>query len=837
MRIQNMFYDDINREINGVIKVDQDTESIIEQELSEYVITRELKKHFISFFNYYSDSFDRPTADTGVWISGFFGSGKSHFLKILSYILDNRMVDGKAAIEYFIEDKKIKDEFVLADMKLAAGVSSDVILFNIDSKSGMGDTQNNKEAILSVFLKVFNQHLGYYGANPFLADLERHLVDEGKYEEFKTAFFEIRGKEWAESRHQFRFIQDHVCQSLVKIDYMSMEAAKNWCESSTGVYNIDVSTFAKMVNDYIKKKGNNHHVVFLVDEIGQYIGDDSKLMLNLQTVTEDLGSACKGKAWVVVTSQQDIDSITKTKGNDFSKIQGRFDTRLSLSSANVDEVIRKRILQKTESGNQTLGLLYDEKDTIIKNLIIFNDGIEKKLYSDRKNFAAVYPFVPYQFNLLASVLTSIRTHGASGKHLAEGERSMLALFKESAMKVMEHSEGTIVPFNMFYDALEQFLDHSHKGVIIRALDNEYLNPERLDDCFEVNVLKTLFMIKYVKEVVANVENITSLMVSDIDDDRIALKDKVEEALKKLVRQTLVQKNGEIYVFLTDEEQEINREIESQNVEISEVIGKVAELIFDGLYDEKKYRYPKFNGRYTFGFNQFVDDRPYKANQNFDISLKILTPNYEIVTMGPPSAEDMLRELLAMGVDEGVLITAREFGGSDTYATSQIIAAALDTHGVEEEDIILAGRQAIDGDTAQVGSQIAEKLHIPQVSYAGKIVKEGNTLIIRRMLEDGYMTVKVNTPCLITCIKELNEPRYMSVIGTEECFDKPLIVMNYEMLKDHPLIDKSTIGLQGSPTNILTSFTPKQKGVGMMLEGTGKDTTDKLAGILAAKHII
>ena len=629
MYIKSMFAKAIDRDIKGVIKVGQGDDENVKQELEEYVVTRELQKHFADFFASYKKGVVGNTDKMGVWISGFFGSGKSHFLKILSYILDNRMIDGKAAIEYFIEDKKIKDEFVLADMKLAAGVSSDVILFNIDSKSGMGDTQNNKEAILSVFLKVFNQHLGYYGANPFLADLERHLVDEGKYEEFKTAFFEIRGKEWAESRHQFRFIQDHVCQSLVKIDYMSMEAAKNWCESSTGVYNIDVSTFAKMVNDYIKKKGNNHHVVFLVDEIGQYIGDDSKLMLNLQTVTEDLGSACKGKAWVVVTSQQDIDSITKTKGNDFSKIQGRFDTRLSLSSANVDEVIRKRILQKTESGNQTLGLLYDEKDTIIKNLIIFNDGIEKKLYSDRKNFAAVYPFVPYQFNLLASVLTSIRTHGASGKHLAEGERSMLALFKESAMKVMEQSEGTIVPFNMFYDALEQFLDHSHKGVIIRALDNEYLNPERLDDCFEVNVLKTLFMIKYVKEVVANVENITSLMVSDIDDDRIALKDKVEEALKKLVRQTLVQKNGEIYVFLTDEEQEINREIESQNVEISEVIGKVAELIFDGLYDEKKYRYPKFNGRYTFGFNQFVDERPYKANQNFDISLKILTPNYEM----------------------------------------------------------------------------------------------------------------------------------------------------------------------------------------------------------------
>lgn len=207
------------------------------------------------------------------------------------------------------------------------------------------------------------------------------------------------------------------------------------------------------------------------------------------------------------------------------------------------------------------------------------------------------------------------------------------------------------------------------------------------------------------------------------------------------------------------------------------------------------------------------------------------------TMGPAPAEGMLRELMAMGVDETVLISAREFGGSDTYATSQIIAAAIDTYGIGEEDIIIAGRQAIDGDTAQVGPQIAEKLHLPQVTYAGEIKKEGKTLTIHRMLEDGYMVVKVETPCMITCIKELNTPRYMTVAGTEKCFDMPLTVMNYETLKDHELIDPSTIGLKGSPTNIYKSFTPPQKGVGVMLEGSGKETTDELVGILTGKHII
>lgn len=625
MIIKNMFSKPIDRDIKGVIKVGQDDEANIKQELEEYVVTRELQKHFSDFFESYKRGITGNTDKMGVWISGFFGSGKSHFLKILSYLLENKEVGGKNAVDYFVDDNKISDQMVLADMKLAGTIPTDVVLFNIDSKSEVNGKQS-KVAIVSVLQNVFNEMQGFSGANPFLADLERKLTEEGKYDLFKEKFEDSFGSAWEETRSDFDFIQDDVVEVLGEIGFMSVEAGRNWCEKATGDYKYKVEDFAQLVKKYLDKKESNHHIVFLIDEIGQYIGDDSKLMLNLQTVTEDLGTACGGKAWIIVTSQQDIDSITKTKGNDFSKIQGRFDTRLSLSSANVDEVIKKRILEKNEAGKQTLTLLYDDKATVIKNLILFNDGVEKKLYSDRENFADIYPFIPYQFNLLGSVLTSIRTHGASGKHLAEGERSMLALFKESAVKVMNDEPGTIVPFNMFYDALEQFLDHSHKGVISRALDNDYLNPNHEKECFDVNVLKTLFMIKYVKEITANIENITSLMVSNVNDDRMALAQRVEDALKRLVRQTLVQKNGDIYVFLTDEEQEINRAIESQNVDSGEVIAKVSEMIFDDLYDEKKYRYPAFNGRYAFAFNQVVDDKPYKANQNNDITLKILTPN-------------------------------------------------------------------------------------------------------------------------------------------------------------------------------------------------------------------
>lgn len=209
----------------------------------------------------------------------------------------------------------------------------------------------------------------------------------------------------------------------------------------------------------------------------------------------------------------------------------------------------------------------------------------------------------------------------------------------------------------------------------------------------------------------------------------------------------------------------------------------------------------------------------------------------VITMGPPPAEGMLREILARGADRAILVSGREFGGSDTYATSQILAAAIDHLGLDKDDVIFCGRQAIDGDTAQVGPQIAEKLGVPQVTYAQNIHKEGDTLTVERALEDGYMKIKVQTPCLITCIKELNEPRYMSIGGIFECYDKPMEVYDFNTLKDSPLIDVNNIGLAGSPTNILISFTPPQKGAGQMLEGNGKETCEKLAGILGEKHII
>ncbi|MDR3222980.1 MAG: BREX system P-loop protein BrxC [Methanobrevibacter sp.] len=618
MIIKDMFKKDIDRDIKGVIKVGQKDEENIEQELSEYVVTNELVNHFRDFFEGYKKGINGFTDEMGVWISGFFGSGKSHFLKILSYILDNREVDGKKAIDFFIDDDKIKDQFIIADMKEATKISADVILFNIDSKSsGSG---KDKQAILDVFLKVFNEMLGFSSEHPFIADLERRLTEEDIYSKFKNEFFNINKKKWEDEREGFFFIQDDVVQALVNINYMTKESALNWAEKAEKNYNVSIEKFAKLVNEYCEYKENNHHVIFLVDEIGQYIGDNSKLMLNLQTVTEDLGIQCGGKSWVIVTSQEAIDSMVDIKGDDFSKIQGRFKTRISLSSANVDEVIKKRILEKTDTSEESLKALYDKKEAILKNLINFTiDTSFKEKYQDSKDFANTYPFIPYQFKLLGQVLNAIRVHGAAGKHLSEGERSMLGIFQESAKNMKDDNIGVIVPFNRFYEPIEKVIDTAHSKVVTHAKSNE-----KLED-FDVEVLKTLFMIKYVEGIKANLENLTTLMVDNVDVDRIDLRKMIEKSLKNLEIETLISKNGEIYTFLTDDEQEINRAIDKENVEIGEIQNIVSDTIFEDIFTDHKFRY---DSRYNFDFNKSVDNRVRGRNID-DIGVNVISSYYDI----------------------------------------------------------------------------------------------------------------------------------------------------------------------------------------------------------------
>ena len=596
MQLQYIYKSDINRDINGVIKVAQNDERSIEQELSEYIITRELRKHFNTFMGNYEKSLTTPTDKIGVWISGFFGSGKSHFLKILSYLLSNDVVAGKRAIDYF--EDKFDDPMMFAQLERCASAPTDTILFNIDSKSPLN---KDKTAILRVFAKVFYEYRGFYGDDLKVAKLEQFIEKSEKTDEFRSKFKEVNGSDWEEVRDAFAFFEDDVVEVLKDTLDMSETAARNWF-NGTETADMSIEQLVKEIKEYIDSKGKNFRLLFMIDEVGQYIGSDGSLMLNLQTIVEEIGSRCGGRVWVMVTSQEAIDSITKISGDDFSKIQGRFNTRLSLSSSSVDEVIKKRILAKTETAEQMLLMSYGQNSAVLKNLFTFNDAVmDLKGYSSEYDFVETYPFVPYQFRLMQNVLAQIRKHGNSGKHLSGGERSMLSGFQEAAQAIENKDENALVPFCLFYNTVHTFLESAIRRVIDRcqtAADNH----DGIEQ-YDVDVLKLLYLIRYVDDIKANLDNITTLMVDDIRADKINMRRDIQDSLDRLVRENYVSRNGDTYTFLTDDEQDIERDIRNTPVDSANIIQSISQIIFGDLYVSKKFKY----GKYDFPYDQIIDE--------------------------------------------------------------------------------------------------------------------------------------------------------------------------------------------------------------------------------------
>lgn len=598
MIIRDMFKDDINRTINGVVKVNQETVGVVEDEVREYVITRELKRHFITFFNYYGDAFSKPTADMGVWISGFFGSGKSHFLKMLSYLLENRSINGVKTVERFRE--KFADDpatFMLIDN--ATRGKTETILFNIDIE---GSITKDKTAVLRVFAKMFYNHLGFYGENLKVAMLEKYIDNSGKTEEFRRVFEQKKGKPWVEQRKVLAFNGKFVIPTLMEVLGLSEEDARNWFNDKSAV-DFSIAQLVEDIKAYIDTQPKDFRLLFMVDEVGQYVGTDTDLLLNLQSLTEEIGNRCEGKVWVVCTGQEALDDVIKVRINEFSRIQARFKTRLSLTSSSVDEVVQKRILSKKPTAAARLEQLYEENDSVLRNLLGFKkeDAMSDiKGFTGATEFATVFPFVPYQFIIMQKVFNEIRRHGNVGTHQSNSERSMLSGFQEAAQRVQEKDEYALVPFYRFYDTLHSFLDGSIRRVIERA--QKAAEGGLGLELFDVDVLKLLYLVRYVDDLKKNLDNIVILMADDIRTDKIVLREAVLKSLDRLMRENYIGRVGDTYNFLTDEEQDVQKAIRDTQVDTANIVERIAQLIFGDIYPSKKYRY----GKYDFAYDQMVD---------------------------------------------------------------------------------------------------------------------------------------------------------------------------------------------------------------------------------------
>ena len=706
MKIQSLFERDIFRPINGVVKADQRDESSVWQELDEFVITRELDQHLRKFVDWYLDAVEKRgtpkyPGKMAVWISGFFGSGKSHLLKVFSYLLANQEHSfggqSKKAVSFF--ESKVKDAMLFGDIKRAMVGDTDIILFNIDSKA---DHRTGRDLILRVFVKVLNEQQGFSGDHPHIAHMERHLLTKGKLTAFKEAYAKHTGLDWTKERDAYQFNRDEIVKAFMDALGQSQSAAQKWIDGAEENFAISVENFCKWTKEYLDSKGPDHRIVFLVDEVGQFIGGDSKLMLNLQTIIEGLGTTCKQRAWVIVTAQEDMDSVlgemTKSKKEDFSRIQGRFHPPLKLSSANVDEVIQSRLIAKVPDSLGELRGVFKQKGDILKNQLTFkNLKMTFKSFKDEEDFVKNYPFAPYQFQLIQKIFEAIRKAGATGAHLARGERSMLDAFQAAAKVASTKEVGVLVPLYDFYLSIESFLDTTVKKTIDQAETLPSLNP------FDIKLLQVLFLIRYVDEMKGNVDNLVTLCLDQIDSDRLALRRSIEESLGRLESESLISRNGDLYSFLTNEERDINRDIKQVELSSGEDSKLLGDILFRSVYnDVKKHRYA--SNKMDFDFNREIDRFPHESQKEGVLKLTVISPladDYESFDKGKCVNDSALNQgivLIKLGNEEILgreirtylqteKYTSRKNDGTLSDSTKRILKDCAEENRLRQERLV------------------------------------------------------------------------------------------------------------------------------------------------------
>ena len=634
--MREIFEKPVDRAIDGVIKADD--EASLRIELDEYVITGEIRQRLELFL----DAYNNYQTANGVWISGFFGSGKSHLLKILALLLENREVDGIKAFDIFAG--KLKDEPMLSGaLRKAVSLPSKSILFNIDQKADV-ISKSDIDALLSVFQKVFDEMCGYYGKQPHIAQFERQLDERGQFDTFKAAFWELSGKPWETRGREEALLEGrNVAAAFARATGADPASAKDILSQYRRDTRVSIEDFANTVKTWIDRQVPNFRLNFFVDEVGQYIADNVKLMTNLQTIAESLNTKCKGQAWIIVTAQQAITEVvgdmTARQENDFSKIQARFANRMPLNSADVAEVIQRRLLSKTDAAQIMLGNLHDKEENNLKTLFDFADGsIRLKNYRDREHFVASYPFPPYQYTLFQMAITSLSQHNAfEGKHSSVGERSMLGVFQEVAKTLADRSVGGLATFDLMFEGIRTALKSSVQQSI-------HIAERHLDDPFAVRVLKALFLVKYVKEFKPTVRNISILLLSEFEVDQAGQRRKIEDALARLERETYIQRNGEVYEFLTNEEKDVEAEIKALDVDPSEISKELETLAFDTILKHRKIKH--LTTSYEYSFSRKLDD--HLLGREYELAINILSPfNDDVASPEAVRMRNLGREELAI----------------------------------------------------------------------------------------------------------------------------------------------------------------------------------------------
>lgn len=635
MLFGELFRRDIGRFIDGVIK--PDATDHLRDELDEYVLTPEIRRGLNQFCDEYNN---RHSEGNGAWISGFYGSGKSHLLKMISYMLENPVIptddpthEGWRAFDYVkphISDATLVDNLILACER----TPSESILFDISAKADLAGRMGD-DALLSAFVKVFNEKCGYFGGTQaFVAAFERDLDRDGLYNRFKEEFEKEDGNAWEDVRAKALSKGFKASRAYDRVYGNPEGTNKNIIGVYQKEYHPSYEDFATWVAEYVERRQADtpgFRLNFFVDEVGQFIANNDTLMLGLQQIMQLLNTKCGRRVWVVVVSQETVDDLvgvlTQRSAQDFSKIMARFKVRINIPSTDANAVVKDRLLGKKDSVLPALDRLYDRYSGDFKVLFDFPDGAKRyAIYQDEDEFEQTYPLVPYQFPLFHAALETLSGAGAfTGEFTSTGARNMLSATRNVLKERRDKGDvgrGDLVSFDEMFDGLRGDLKSSFYHQVMEAQTS--LDPGEVDRELAVRIMKCLLLVKYNKEFEATPKNLCVLLYGSFSENAETLQQRIHETLLRLASEHYIRDAGDgAFEYLTDKEKEIEREIGNVRVDPGEVRREIGGLFKSDIITATRVQYTNQGFRGTYNYDVMVDGQAI-GSHTASLTLNIIT---------------------------------------------------------------------------------------------------------------------------------------------------------------------------------------------------------------------
>ena len=543
--VRDLFASDIYRQIEEVIKVDQTDEQVIHDEISEYIVTDAICRHYDTILDRYLETPNKPHEGVAVWVSGFFGSGKSSFAKMLGLAIENRMVQGKsAAVMFGQRTGSTKVQVQLSG--IVENIPTDAVIFDVSTDRGI---RSGSQRLTEIMYRLFLQHLGY-ARDLDLSELEIALEEEDRLDAFEATYNELFGKDWNTEKRKVALALSQASRVMHTLEPETFSAADSWIKAAQKRADITPGRLAERCVELMDRRAPNRSLVFVVDEVGQFVARDIQKMLDLQAIVQNLGRVGRGRMWIVVTSQEKLGELVgglDDKRVELARLMDRFPLQVHLEPSDISEVTSKRVLSKNAAAQTALRGLYTRDQARLSQSTRLSAAVRLPELST-ESFVDLYPLLPYHIDLIIDVVSGLRTQGGASKHVGGANRTIIKLAQQLLIhpdvKLAEAPLGTLARIDQIYDLISGNIGSEVRGKI-DTIGAKVPHP------MAQKVAKAICLLQYVKNIHRTAENIAATLHEAVDADSCL--SQVREALQALLAAGMVLEGEDGYRIPTPAE--------------------------------------------------------------------------------------------------------------------------------------------------------------------------------------------------------------------------------------------------------------------------------------------